>query len=127
MVLTRIALGKKGLPPDCAAVPDVSTRICHIMEHDGEQIETISISANSHGIRTRTLRSDVGVRAFWCCCCTPARQRDRGFRKRMEAPNAARLGSARGAPPFAGRRVEAAGRVGMPCAREGRSPLEKQQ
>jgi hypothetical protein len=24
----------------------------HIMEHDGESIETISVSANSHGFRT---------------------------------------------------------------------------
>jgi hypothetical protein len=46
MVLTRIALGKKRLPPGCAAVPHVSTRICHIMEHDGDSVEAISDSAN---------------------------------------------------------------------------------
>ena len=38
--------------------------------------------------------------------------------------NATCGGSARGAPPFAGIRVEAAGRVWMPCAREGQRPLE---
>jgi hypothetical protein len=52
MVLTRIALGKTNLPRGCAAVPHVSTRICHIMEHDVVSIETISVSANSHEIRT---------------------------------------------------------------------------
>jgi hypothetical protein len=38
--------------------------------------------------------------------------------KGKEAPDAARRGSARGAPP-SGIRGDAAGRVGMPCAREG--------
>jgi hypothetical protein len=45
-----------------------------------------------------------------------------GGSKRKEGPDAAGRGSARGAPS-AGMRVDAANRVGMPCAREGRSPL----
>jgi hypothetical protein len=28
----------------------------HVMEHDGDSVEAISDSANSHGIRTRALR-----------------------------------------------------------------------
>jgi hypothetical protein len=64
MVLTRIALGKKSLPPGCAAVPHVSTRICHIMEHDGESIETISVSANSHGIRTLSAATATAIDHF---------------------------------------------------------------
>jgi hypothetical protein len=41
--------------PTAGSVPATADPI---MEHDGESIETISVSANSHGIRTLNARAD---------------------------------------------------------------------